>query len=78
MEDHGLAVDIGIPDVTGFLPFKNIQQQDSKAKKLSIGELVDVSIDKLRPDGRTCVLSAEPSTLRTVMQRIHATFESCY
>jgi hypothetical protein len=65
MEDHGYAIDIGIPDVTGFLPFKSVLETAGNAKRLPTGALVDVVVDKLRPDGRTCVLSAEPSSLRT-------------
>ena len=70
MEDHGYAVDLGIPEVTGFLPFKNSKMHDSDGKHLPVGGLVDVVVDKLGPDGRTCMLSANPSSLRTSLVSI--------
>jgi rRNA biogenesis protein RRP5 len=63
-EDHGYILDLGIPDISGFLPFNERKNEDTK---LHIGVLLNVTITKVSENGRTCTLSAD-----------HATFTSSY
>lgn len=65
-EDHGFALDLGVEDVSGFLPFKEIEDvSDGERKELYIGALVDVTITKSSAKGRICTVSADPSAFST-------------
>ena len=50
MEDHGYTLDVGIDGISGFLRFSTEQSQ-----KWSVGALVDVTVESLAEDGRTCL-----------------------
>ncbi|PFH54835.1 hypothetical protein AMATHDRAFT_72594 [Amanita thiersii Skay4041] len=60
IEDHGYILDLGIPDVSGFLSFKDAQQEIFK-KRLSLGWLLDVTISKVSGNRRICEVSAVSS-----------------
>ncbi|KAK2461613.1 hypothetical protein APHAL10511_006076 [Amanita phalloides] len=60
VEDHGYILDLGIPDVTGFLPFENANQGHFKCK-LREGWLLDVTVTKLSKNQRNCDVSVDTS-----------------
>ncbi|KAG5651611.1 hypothetical protein H0H81_008071 [Sphagnurus paluster] len=63
IEDHGYILDLGIPDVSGFLSFKDAKQGPFKgSQKLYLGQLLDVSVTKLSSNGRTCNVVVDPAT----------------
>ncbi|KAI0830546.1 U3 snoRNP-associated protein Rrp5 [Trametes gibbosa] len=67
VEDHGYILDLGISEVTGFLSFKDAQKGPFDGeKKLQVGRLLDVIVSKLSGNGRTCNVSVDPQTLRSV------------
>lgn len=39
-------------EVSGFLPFKKVES----SSKHAVGAVIDVTVDKMAVDGRTCVL----------------------
>ena len=53
IEDHGYILNLGIPDVSGFLSFKDAKKAVESSSKLPVGSIIDVSISKL-PRERTC------------------------
>jgi rRNA biogenesis protein RRP5 len=63
VEDHGYILDLGIPDVSGFLSFKDATKGpiDKKAK-LHVGQLLDVSVKTMSSNRRTCNVSADVDT----------------
>ncbi|KAI0639642.1 U3 snoRNP-associated protein Rrp5 [Trametes polyzona] len=66
VEDHGYILDLGIPEVSGFLSFKEAQKGPfPEERKLHVGRLLDVSVTKLSGNGRTCTVSVDPQTLRS-------------
>lgn len=58
VEDHGYLLDIGLSDVTGFLKRKR-EEQD-----LVVGSYVDLAVDKLADDGRTCIFTSDPKEFK--------------
>ncbi|KAK7468703.1 rRNA biogenesis protein rrp5 [Stygiomarasmius scandens] len=58
IEDHGYLLELGIPDVSGFLSFKDAKQED---EKLRVGQLVDATVTTLSKNGRTCNVSVDSS-----------------
>ncbi|KAJ3806453.1 hypothetical protein F5876DRAFT_80678 [Lentinula aff. lateritia] len=52
IEDHGYLLDLGIPDISGFLAFKDVEAE--LPSKLQIGQLVDATISSISKNGRTC------------------------
>ncbi|KAG7099001.1 hypothetical protein E1B28_000886 [Marasmius oreades] len=62
IEDHGYILDLGIPEVTGFLPFKEAQ---SLPRKLHVGQLVNVTVNELATNGRSCEVTADPKLFAT-------------
>ncbi|KAI0361371.1 hypothetical protein OH77DRAFT_1468895 [Trametes cingulata] len=66
IEDHGYILDLGVPDVSGFLSFKDAQKGPFDSdKKLHIGRLLDVAVTKMSGNGRTCNVSVDLHTLRS-------------
>ncbi|KAI0720020.1 U3 snoRNP-associated protein Rrp5 [Cerioporus squamosus] len=64
VEDHGYILDLGIPDVSGFLSFKDAQKGPFESdKKLHVGRLLDVAVSKMSGNGRTCNVSVESKSL---------------
>ncbi|RDB29525.1 rRNA biogenesis protein RRP5 [Hypsizygus marmoreus] len=63
IEDHGYILELGVPDVAGFLSFKDAQKAPiAENKKLYVGQVVDVTVTKMSSNGRTCNVSADPAT----------------
>lgn len=52
VEDHGYTLDIGLADVSGFVRFAETQ-----GKRWKIGALLDVVVERLADDGRTCLFA---------------------
>ena len=61
VEDHGYILDIGIPDVSGFLSFKETRK--IAEVKYQVGQLVDVYVTKLSSNRRTCNFGVNPKNL---------------
>jgi rRNA biogenesis protein RRP5 len=55
IEDHGFILELGVPDVSGFLSFKDLQKgPEGNERRLQVGQLVDVVVKKMSSNGRTC------------------------
>lgn len=61
VEDHGYILDIGIPEVYGFLSFKETGK--TTEVKYRVGQLVDVYVRKLSSNRRTCNFGVGPENL---------------
>ncbi|TFK30827.1 U3 snoRNP-associated protein Rrp5 [Coprinopsis marcescibilis] len=61
VEDHGYILNLGVLNVDGFLSFKD---SGLGSGRLSVGQLVNVTVSKLAPNKRTCTVTADPSTFR--------------
>ncbi|EEB93793.1 hypothetical protein MPER_07509 [Moniliophthora perniciosa FA553] len=64
VEDHGYLLELGVPDVSGFLSFKEAKSQ-SEPTKFRPGQLVNVSVIKLSANGRSCEVAADPKIFTT-------------
>ena len=64
IEDHGYILNLGIPDVSGFLSFKDAKKALENSLKLHVGSIVDVSVSKLSSNGRTCNVTISPSSIK--------------
>ncbi|KAL0071786.1 rRNA biogenesis protein rrp5 [Marasmius tenuissimus] len=62
LEDHGYLLDLGVSDVSGFLSFK---EATSITERLRVGQLVNVAVNKLSANGRTCEVTADPKIFTT-------------
>jgi len=60
-EDHGYTLDLGIPDVSGFLPFKELEGETGP----HVGALVDITVLNTTANGRICTVSADPAKFAT-------------
>ncbi|RDX51109.1 U3 snoRNP-associated protein Rrp5 [Lentinus brumalis] len=68
VEDHGYILDLGIPDVSGFLSFKDAQKGPfENDKKLHVGRLLDVAVSKMSGNGRTCNVSVDPKMVSSAL-----------
>ena len=61
VEDHGYILDTGIPDVSGFLSFKETRKVAEV--KYQVGQLVDVYVTKLSSNQRTCNFGVDSKNL---------------
>lgn len=61
VEDHGYILDTGIPDISGFLSFKDSGKIVEARYRL--GQLVDVYVTKLSNNRRTCNFGVDPKNL---------------
>lgn len=61
VEDHGYILDTGIPDVSGFLSFK--ETKETIEVKYRVGQLVDAYVTKVSSNGRTCNFGVDPKNL---------------
>ncbi|TCD61307.1 rRNA bioproteinsis protein rrp5 [Steccherinum ochraceum] len=61
VEDHGYILNVGVPDVSGFLSFKDAKKLSEK--KLSVGYLLSAVVTKMSGNGRTCNVGVETSAL---------------
>jgi rRNA biogenesis protein RRP5 len=64
IEDHGYILNLGVPEVSGFLPFKDAKKALESSSKLLVGSIVDVSVSKLSSNGRTCNVTIAPASIR--------------
>ncbi|EED77394.1 predicted protein, partial [Postia placenta Mad-698-R] len=65
IEDHGYILDLGIPDVSGFLSFKEAKKGPfGDDNKLPVGRLIDVCVVKITGNGRTCTVSVDSASVR--------------
>ena len=64
IEDHGYILNLGIPEVSGFLSFKDAKKSLQNSSSLLVGSIVDVSISKVSSNGRTCNVTISPSSIR--------------
>ncbi|KAF8640392.1 hypothetical protein AX17_000062 [Amanita inopinata Kibby_2008] len=60
VEDHGYILDLGIPDVSGFLSFKDAKQSAFELT-LHRGLLLDITVSKLSKHQRNCDVSIDRS-----------------
>ncbi|KAF8633036.1 hypothetical protein AX15_001626 [Amanita polypyramis BW_CC] len=60
VEDHGYILDLGIPEVSGFLSFENAKQGPFKCK-LREGWLLNATVVKLSKNQRNCDVTIDPS-----------------
>ncbi|KAH9486567.1 rRNA biogenesis protein rrp5 [Psilocybe cubensis] len=60
-EDHGYILDLGIADVSGFLPQKEADKGRLNDAKLPVGSILNVSVTKMSSNGRTCTVSTDAS-----------------
>lgn len=65
VEDHGYVLNLGIPDSSGFLSFKDAKRGKLglDAKKLPVGMTLQVGITKKSDNGRIYTVSIDPSTI---------------
>ncbi|CAE6485208.1 unnamed protein product [Rhizoctonia solani] len=63
VEDHGYIVDLGIPEVSGFIPYKDKDKPD--AKRLSVGQVVTSTVVKLSENKRLCTLSTKSDAVQS-------------
>ncbi|KAM6498466.1 hypothetical protein JOM56_006414 [Amanita muscaria] len=73
IEDHGYILDLGIPDISGFLSLKNADQGPFK-HKLRSGWLLDVTVTKMSKNKRTCDVSVDSSVFASshLSEVVHA------
>ncbi|KZT52546.1 hypothetical protein CALCODRAFT_441411 [Calocera cornea HHB12733] len=57
IEDHGYSVDLGLPAVSGFLPFSSTP---TPTTRLPIGHLLTSTVSSLSENRRLCTLTALP------------------
>lgn len=62
MEDHGYVVDLGLADVSGFIPYKDKAKPDEK--RLSVGQVVSTTVSKISENKRLVTLSLKPEAIR--------------
>ncbi|KAJ7071209.1 hypothetical protein C8F01DRAFT_1109545 [Mycena amicta] len=55
-EDHGYILNLGVPDISGFLPFKDAPS------KLVVGQLVGATVISTSKNGRTCNVGVDGNT----------------
>ena len=65
MEDHGYVLDIGLPSVSGFLRYNS--QDGAQEERRPVGSLVNVVVDKLAEDARTCIFTDNESDFKTAV-----------
>jgi rRNA biogenesis protein RRP5 len=64
IEDHGYILNLGTPEVSGFLSFKDAKKSLQSSSNLPVGGIIDVSISKVSSNGRTCNVTTAPSSIR--------------
>ncbi|KAJ7042430.1 hypothetical protein C8F04DRAFT_77315 [Mycena alexandri] len=63
VEDHGYILNLGVPQISGFLSFKDAKQGPFEAKsKLPVGRLIDVTVATVSSNGRTCNVGVDVVT----------------
>ncbi|KAL4241734.1 hypothetical protein ABKN59_000784 [Abortiporus biennis] len=66
IEDHGYILNFGVPEVSGFLSFKDADSSlGLKNQKLQVGSLLDTCISKVSTNGRTFTVTVDPAVIRS-------------
>ena len=84
MEDHGYILDTGINDLPAFLSYKDIEGKSSEEhESLQVGALVDVVVQKVSDNGRTCNVKLDKNSFALAFVRIcildcYKFAKSCY
>ncbi|EMD41956.1 hypothetical protein CERSUDRAFT_147388 [Gelatoporia subvermispora B] len=66
VEDHGYILNLGVPEISGFLSFKDAAKcYPQNSKKLHVGQLLDVSVTKVAGNGRTCNVTVDPQEIHS-------------
>ena len=64
IEDHGYILNLGIPDVNGFLSFKDAKKlSPANDQVLPIGRLIDTCISKVSGNGTTVTVTVDPDLI---------------
>ncbi|KAK7059164.1 rRNA biogenesis protein rrp5 [Paramarasmius palmivorus] len=63
VEDHGYLLELGVPDVSGFLSFKEAKSKSET--KLRVGQLINASVVKLSANGRSCEVTTDSKIFAT-------------
>lgn len=70
IEDHGYVLDLGVPDVPGFLSFKDVKKhRPNDTTQFHIGRLLNVSVSEDAAKGRTCKVTLDPRIYTTTLVR---------
>ncbi|KAH8990141.1 nucleic acid-binding protein [Lactarius hatsudake] len=64
IEDHGYILNLGVPEVSGFLSFKDAKKALEGSERLAVGAIVDVSVLKMSSNERTCNVTINPPSVR--------------
>lgn len=64
IEDHGYILNLEVPDVSGFLSFKDAKKALEGSESLAVGAIVDVSVLKMSSNERTCNVTINPPSVR--------------
>ncbi|KAJ8702367.1 rRNA biogenesis protein rrp5 [Pleurotus ostreatus] len=68
IEDHGYVLDLGVPDVPGFLSFKDVKKHHpNDTTRFHIGRLLNVSVSEDAAKGRTCKVTLDPRIYTTTL-----------
>ncbi|EJU00095.1 U3 snoRNP-associated protein Rrp5 [Dacryopinax primogenitus] len=67
VEDHGYSVELGIPHLSGFLPFTNTPPSSSR---LSPGHLLTCTVSEVPASKRICTLTIQPSQKEEVLDQV--------
>lgn len=66
VEDHGYALELGVPEVSGFLTFKDVEKGlFSPDDRFRVGSVFDVAVSKMSGNDRICNVSMNSETLRS-------------
>jgi rRNA biogenesis protein RRP5 len=68
VEDHGYILDFGIPAISGFLSFKEMETSVYR-DRLPVGHFLDVCVAKVSENGRTCNVSPDPKLISSSFVR---------
>ncbi|EPQ61392.1 hypothetical protein GLOTRDRAFT_124234 [Gloeophyllum trabeum ATCC 11539] len=64
LEDHGYILELGVPNVTGFLSYREAEKGPfPKDARLHVGQILDVAVSAMSGNGRTCTVSVDPKSL---------------
>ncbi|KAH8119935.1 hypothetical protein DFH11DRAFT_1557375 [Phellopilus nigrolimitatus] len=63
VEDHGYILDFGLAGSSGFMRYR--RQSNEKIERKRVGSLVNVIVDKLAEDGRTCIFTANEAEFKS-------------
>ncbi|KZT35635.1 nucleic acid-binding protein [Sistotremastrum suecicum HHB10207 ss-3] len=65
VEDHGYILDLGLPEVPGFISLKDVEKSNpSRKSKFAVGHLLTVCVKKLTENGRTCTVTLDANTIK--------------